>query len=58
MEIDWCIDPTFYPSLTDISGPVWEYIMSSDVKAEAEVMRLLCSGSQKGPDVIPKGCPT
>lgn len=27
------------------------------MKAEAEVTVLLCSGSQKGADVIPKECP-
>lgn len=27
------------------------------MKAEAEVIVLLCSGSQKGADVIPKECP-
>lgn len=27
------------------------------LKAGGEVIRLLCSGSQKGADVIPKRCP-
>ena len=52
MQTDWCIHPTLHPSCTDISGSRGKQILSSDVKAKTELIRLPCSGFQKGPDIV------